>query len=116
MAIHGPRGPGTAHQRYEPRDIQKIQYWKDRISEVVMLLKLNVVIITKLRDFYTTLLENKHFPLKDESSEDVERFTVELNDVLGQLTMNASRAQLLKGIVADRKELVSTSYHHWTWA
>jgi hypothetical protein len=112
MAVLGPREKGTAHKRYRPSDIQAIQCRKDDVSRVIMSLKSNIAVITALRKFYARLSENKDFPFKDESLTQIESFLTSLDEILGEFTIHTARAELLEGIIRDRKELVSFSISH----
>ena len=108
MAVLGPREKGTAHQRYRPSDIQEIQCHKDDVTRVTMSLKSNIAVITALRKFYVRLSQHKDFSLKDECQDSIESFLTALDEILGELAMHLARAELLEGIIRDRKELVSS--------
>jgi len=107
MAIYGPRGPGYAHQQYKPYHIQDLQYFKDKTSEVVMVLQSNVDVMTALRRYYVGLKTNKDFALTDACQENIDSFAADLDVIIDELKMHISRAKLLAGTISDRKELVS---------
>ena len=110
MAVLGPRGPGYAHKKYQPYDIQDLQYWQDKVNEVVMVLEANSDVLDSLRSYYLGLRELKDFPqeLKEGCDEDISAFASHVQDLLQNLKMEIARAKLLAGIISDRKGLVSS--------
>lgn len=109
MAIYGPRGPGHNHKQYKPSHIQELQHWKDKASEVVVVLEASTNVMTALGRFYGGLKTNKEFPptLKTNCEGDIDSFVSVLDEMVEGLKMHISRAKLLVGIINDRKELVS---------
>lgn len=108
MAVYGPRGPGYAHKEYKPYDIQDLQYWSDKTKEAIMILEANIEVINALRKFYVNLQEQRDFPRKllKTCGEDITEFNAHLDEIVAEIRMQASRAQLLASIISDRKELV----------
>jgi hypothetical protein len=109
MAVFGRRGPGHAHQVYEPRHIQDLQRWEDKTNEVVMILEANVEVMLSLRKFYKDLKEDNDTPLelKNECGNDISAFMALLDDIMNDFKMQVRRAKLLLTIVSNRKELAS---------
>lgn len=107
MALYTRGGPGTT--QYRTHHIQELQRWKDRASEVVMVLEANISVITSIQRLYITLKSNRDFPkiLRQDRTEDIKRFTANLNEIIGGLKMHVTQANLLVTIIGDRKELVS---------
>ncbi|KAF2864733.1 hypothetical protein BDV95DRAFT_290014 [Massariosphaeria phaeospora] len=108
MAIYGPRGPGHAHREYRPYHIQDLQIWQDKTNEAIMVLESNVEVLGALRRFYNSLLQHADFPeaLKANCKDDLATFTVQLDEIISDFQMQASRAKLLANIISDRRELV----------
>lgn len=109
MVIYGRRGP--YHQEYKPSHIQQLQLWKDKISEVVMMLEANMDVISSLRRFYTALQINGDFPfeLKKASKHDVRNLAAKLSGIIMELSQDVKRAKVLVSQIGDRKDLVSFS-------
>jgi len=112
MAVYGEQGLGTAHRRYKPRDIQDIQYWKDKTSEATMILEANVAVIMALRNFYVRLSMHQDFPLGLQTAKQIESFLASIDEIIGDFKMHIARAKLLKDIIGDRKELVSLDLYN----
>jgi hypothetical protein len=110
MAVFGPRGPGHAHQQYQPQHLQDLQRWEDKTNEVIMILEANVDVMSSLCRFYNDFKENKDIPtnLKDECGTDILTFAAHIDDMTHNFKMQIARAKLLTKITSDRKELVGS--------
>jgi hypothetical protein len=109
MAVYGRRGPGYAHQVYEPKHIQDLHRWKDKIIEIVMILEANVNVMSSIGKFYKDFKDSKDVPtaLKDLCGDDISAFMALLDQMINDFEMQVKRAKLLHTIVDDSKELVS---------
>jgi hypothetical protein len=109
MAVLGPRGPGCAHRKYEPYDIQEMQHWKEKTKQAEMVLEANMDVMTSLRRFYVRLTTNKDFPpaLRRDDEDDIASFAANLDEIMDGIKMHAARARFLVGVISDRSELVS---------
>jgi hypothetical protein len=90
--VHGVR---------KPIDIQTLHYWEDRMKDAIMTLGNNVDVLTRLRDFYKSLVNQQDFDPGDTVRESFDNFTVQMND-----TINSTRAHItdLKLIVGSRSD------------
>jgi hypothetical protein len=109
MAVLGPRGPGFAHRKYEPYDIQEMQIWKEKAKQASMALETNVNVIACLGKFYARLASNRDFPpeLGRQTEEDVESFVANLDEIMDGMKMHVSRLRFLMDVISDRSVLVS---------
>jgi hypothetical protein len=105
----GPRERGSAHKQYRARDIQDLQYWQDKADEAVMILQANFDVLASLRRFYAVLNDRTDFPenVKLQCQDDISRFLSQLDSIMYDFKMQVSRAELLAGIIHNRKGLVS---------
>ncbi|CZT53096.1 uncharacterized protein RSE6_14535 [Rhynchosporium secalis] len=86
-------------------DISFIQKKEDETNKAIMMLNANAEILDSLEKFYTRLMKNAHFPLKDndKSKVAIDDFSMQLQDYYHEFRMHASRAKTLGQITADRK-------------
>ncbi|MCJ1381741.1 hypothetical protein MMC17_004852 [Xylographa soralifera] len=115
LAIYGRRSRGSAYQEYQQRHIQELQNWKDKTSEVIMLLEANMTTLTALQSFYVRLRRNKDFPalLKAQCEDEIQQFASEIDQMIHGFKMFKSRAFLLAGIISDRRELIEKVLHQF---
>jgi len=73
-----------------------------------MVLRANVDVMVAIRRSYVGLKTDKDFPdiLKRECQNDIDSFAANADEISGMLKMHIVRAELLVGLVHDRKELV----------
>jgi hypothetical protein len=115
MAVLGSHDQGSERQIYTSKDIQNIQFWEDKINEIVMVVEANNEVMANLRGFYESLRENSDFPLRDTSRNDVNAFATQVNNLIADLKMQAARAKLLARITSDRKSLVRRRSTPWSY-
>jgi hypothetical protein len=72
-----------------------------------MVAEANSAVMNSLRGFYEELLENADFPLRDSAKGCIDSFTTQINNMVADLRLQITRAQLLERITGDRKDLVS---------
>ncbi|KAI9698088.1 MAG: hypothetical protein M1820_007596 [Bogoriella megaspora] len=101
MAIYGPRELGDIYPKYSPRNVQNLQYWGEKTSEVISILESNLIIIGALSSFYVRISSHKDFPrsLTEDEPAVVAQFTADLNEVV----------QHLQGQTAERTEQLSAN-------
>ncbi|XMA09782.1 hypothetical protein WAI453_002573 [Rhynchosporium graminicola] len=82
--------PGADH-------ISFIQKKEDETNKAIMMLNANAEILDSLEKFYTRLMKNAHFPLKDndKSKVAIDDFSMQLQDYYQEFRMHASRAKTL---------------------
>ncbi|XTI86036.1 hypothetical protein V2W45_1306373 [Cenococcum geophilum] len=89
MAVYGSRQLDSNRQQYKSEDLQTVQGFRDKVNEVVMVVK-----------------ANSAFPLRDTCAADIESFAAQINSMIGDIKLQLARAKLLEQITADRKELI----------
>lgn len=72
-----------------------------------MMIEANVEVLTALRKYYESLQCHKDFTIKGSCEEEVLTFASQINDMIYDKKMQASRAKLLVQITKDRKDIVS---------
>src|ERR1700722_6153468 len=110
MAKDAPRQKTKARFLYSPDELQRVQDYEDKTSEVVMILEANAAILTSLRKYYERLVKNSDFTAGGISPDDVVDFDIQLKDMGYDLKMQIARGKLLAKVTADRKTLVSLYY------
>ena len=121
-----PQSAASGAQMYSSQSLQLLQHDTDRANEAIMVIQSNLDIMTRLRDFYQSLLVNRNFvealpaassanqaaanttPTVDPRvSEVVASFVMQLENLDSEMSMHISRAKLLVTIARDRNTLVS---------
>ena len=78
---------------------------------MIMVLESNADILTKLRDYYASLVADSQFSRdqdrRDACQQSVKRFTVQINEIIYNITAQLARAKVLSKLVTDRKVIVS---------
>ena len=82
---------------------------EERANKASMTLDANVKVLQSLAGFYTNLMANPNFELKDRPAckSAVADFLIQLQDYIYDTQMFSERAVTLSKITADRKNLVS---------
>ncbi|KAF2469602.1 uncharacterized protein BDR25DRAFT_228622 [Lindgomyces ingoldianus] len=99
---------GVNRKNYTSADLQLVQIYEDKVSEVIMILEANNDIMKSLSNFYDGLLKNDAFDdvLKRDCREDIRDLVAQIGDMIYEANMQIRRAKLLVKITADRKGLV----------
>jgi len=109
LTVVSPRGNGTSRREYNAQDFQSIQGWEDKINEAITILAANTDVLAALRKYYQGLMTHTDFPLKGLCAESVAVFSTEIDSMIYELNMQASRAKFLIQVTTDWKSLVR--YH-----
>ena len=98
----------NSHQDFSFSDLQRIQFIQEKVNETLLILKVNVDILTELRQHYRSICEADGWPreLKLKCKEDLHRFEKRVIAVEKDLRMQQSRTETLLRLLADRKSLV----------
>ncbi|RDW57310.1 hypothetical protein BP5796_12760 [Coleophoma crateriformis] len=107
--VFAPRKQNRGCYVFEPREVQEVQSYEEKIHIAIMMLDGNINILRSLKRFYGHLMVSKNFPWKSECSDDIMEFTDKLSVMIYDLEMQTSRINLLVKISGDRKALASTS-------
>ncbi|RWA06080.1 hypothetical protein EKO27_g9025 [Xylaria grammica] len=110
LTIHGPRGQGLYHQKYQPGDLQTLQRQEDLVHEAIAALEANQRVIGSLHKFYASLKNNQDFPLRHEAAGCIDVFTDQVEDFLSDIDHLVQRAFTLLKITNGRKELVTQHF------
>ena len=110
--MNAPHQRGLPRRVYKPDDLLVLQGLSDKVNEAIMMIEANVEVLTALRKYYESLLHHKDFTMKGSCEEEVLTFTNQINDMIYDKKMQASRAKLLVQITKDRKGIVSNICLH----
>ena len=90
--------------------LQAIQHIEEKAHESLLILKMNINIISQLRQYYDTITKSRQFPreLRDLCESDLEEFELRIDGILKGLHMQILRLETLLRLLGDRKTLV----HH----
>jgi hypothetical protein len=93
-----------------PRNVRFVQEKEDRTNQGIMMLNANAEILESLRRFYKGLMTTESFiPSKSAACQEaVADFILQLDNFIQDFKLHSSRANTLKTIIADRKNLVRT--------
>ena len=107
--------PVTAggHQDFSFGDLQKIQSIQEKVNDALLVIKVNIDVLTELRQHYHSICESDGWPreLMLKCERDVFRFEKRVVAVENDLRMQHSRSETLLRLLADRKSLVCDI--HW---
>lgn len=93
-----------------PQEFQDIQFSEEQATAVLLILKANSKVLADLRNEYRSVLRNLQCPASVKACEmEIERFEQHLLNVEKDLAMQQGRLEALLRVLADRKNLVSTS-------
>lgn len=102
------QGQATTYQDFSFSDLQRIQFISEKVNETLLVLKINVNVLTELRQYYRSVCESDGWPdgLKLKCKGDFSRFERRIIIVEKDLRMQQSRGETLIRLAADRKSLV----------
>jgi hypothetical protein len=71
-------------------------------------LESNVAILTRLRTFYSDLVNDENFPTayRSQAQRDVREFTSRIDEYIYDITLQITRAKLVAQLAKDRKDMV----------
>lgn len=98
----------TSPQDFYFSDLQRVQFIQEKVNETLLVLELNVVVLTELRQYYRSICESDGLPpkLMLKCERDMFRFEKRIIAVENDLRMQQSRSETLLRLLADRKSLV----------
>jgi hypothetical protein len=91
---------------FSPESLQDVQFFEEKAITATMVLDANIEVMTSLRGFYTKLLENYEFDMKDQCAGSVDSFTQQITDMMHTFTGYRRRMKLLTDVTENRKNLV----------
>jgi hypothetical protein len=105
-------------ERMSFNNLQRIQHIEEKAQETQLILGLNVMVLSDLRQHYKTVVDDKDFPadLRRDCQSDLCRFDRCVLSVKKDLQMLQSRTQNLLDRIANRKNLVGMfpcKLAHW---
>ncbi|KAG9944282.1 hypothetical protein KCU85_g8079, partial [Aureobasidium melanogenum] len=112
LAIYGSQESKHSRETYVPRDLQKIQLWKELTSQAAMLLTSNSNVMDALRAYYVRLLDNEDFPLRTECRKSIQNFAVYIESNTVWAKMQVCRLNLLAEVIDGRKDLVAQHFQN----
>ena len=98
----------TGHQDFSFSDLQRIQHIQEKVNETLLVIKVNIDILTELRQHYRSIRESNGWPqeLMLKCERDMFRFEKRVIAVESDFRMQQSRSETLVRLLADRKSLV----------
>lgn len=98
----------TSHPDFSFSDLQRIQFIQEKVNETLLVLKVNVDVLTELRQYYHSICESDGWPreLIVKCKGDIFRFETRVVAVEKDLRMQQSRTETLLRLLADRKSLL----------
>ena len=98
---HGQRG-------FSIRDLQDIHSNKKRVNEAVLVLRLNISVISQLKQYYRSIINLKEVPemIGLNCKEDIIQFERRIDEVEHDLQRQVLRTETLLRLLADNKNLV----------
>ena len=98
-------------QQFSFRDMQKANDVEERVNECILVLRLNINVVTQLKDYYHSLMLSDEMPqgIRDNCRQDMARFERRVDGVIGDFNLQIIRAEGLLRLLADRKALVSVN-------
>lgn len=113
-AVDGDRNhrTGVARKTYTSEDLQLVQVYEDKVSEVILILEANNEVMQSLAGFYINLMTNADLDLalRKQCADDVREFAAQIKDMIYDSNMQIRRAKLLVKLTADRKALVCIAH------
>ena len=102
----------NSHQDFSFSDLQRIQFIQEKVNESLLVIKLNVVVLTELRQHYRSIWESDGWPreLILKCKRDMSRFEKRVIAVENDLRMQQSRSETMLRLLADRKSLVCETF------
>ena len=96
-------------QQFSFSDLQKIQDIEEKTNETTLVLKLNLSVISQLRNHYRSIIKSQDFPqdLGRRCSGDLACFERRIDGIEGDIQLQILRVEALLRLLADRKALVS---------
>ena len=90
--------------------LQNIQHIEEKAHEALLILRLNVNIISQLKQYYNTITKSSRFPqaISEPCMGDLEQFDLRINGIINDFHMQILRLDTLLRLLGDRKTLV----HH----
>ena len=105
-AVDASRVQGKFRHFYTPDELTKLQGKSDKITEIVMVMEANVVVLTSIRKYYEKLLRTKDFTLNVECEDSTSVFAAQMDEMIYDIEMQISRAKVLAQVTADRKTII----------
>ena len=97
-------------QQYSFRDLQRVSEIEESANECVLVLRLNINVVTQLKDHYASLLKDDDLPqeIRMSCKKSATRFEGRIDSIINDLHLQILRAEGLLRLLADRKILVIT--------
>lgn len=95
-------------QQFSFRDLQKVNQIEDCVNNCVLVLKLNINVVTQLKDYYLSLMRSDELPqeIRQKCTREVTRFERRIDAIVRDFQLQITRAEGLLRLLADRKALV----------
>lgn len=96
-------------QQYSFRDLQKVSEIEETVNECVLVLRLNINVVTQLKDHYASLMNDDDVPeeIRTCCKKPATRFEGRMDSIIKDLHLQILRAEGLLRLLADRKVLVN---------
>ena len=93
--------------------LQTIQHIEEKAHGALLILKMNVNVISQLKQYYDTITKSSQFPkeIRKLCLGDLEQFELRINGILNDFQMRVLRLDTLLRLLGDRKALVHHVIH-----
>ena len=104
----GPSFENSEEQEFSFSKLQKIQHIEEKVHETLLILRLNIRVISQIKQYYATVTRLRAFPreIAQLCQDDLERFDLRIDGILSHLQMQILRLETLLRLLGDRKNLV----------
>ena len=95
-------------QEFSFSDLQRLQFIEEKAKETLLVLKINVNILTDLKQYYKSLVDSEGWPkdLIRNGARNIHRFETRLDSFKSNIHMQQLRVETLLQLLTDRKSLV----------
>ena len=96
------------HETFSFHDLQKVQNYEEKVSEVLLVLESNIKILTNIKECYVDLVASPDFPreIKIDCASKITQFNKHVISIVNDLEMQHSRAKMLLSTITTRTGLV----------
>lgn len=97
-------------RQFSFRDLQEIQHIEEKANETTLILKLNINVISRLKQYYRSIIESNEIPanISQKCVRDMIRFERNIEGIVSDILSQILRVEALLRRLVDRKALVRT--------
>lgn len=97
-------------RQFSFRDLQEIQHVEEKANETTLILKLNIDVISRLKNYYRSVIESNEIPanISQKCVRDMIRFERNIEGIVSDILSQILRVEALLRRLVDRKALLRT--------